>query len=68
MIDRLRREGAVREFEASFHRWDGELCRIILSGDIIEVSREPRLLVTCLDITEKRSLERKLAESERKGR
>jgi PAS domain S-box-containing protein len=55
LIDRLKREGFVHEFEASFHRWDGEPCRIILSGDIIEISSEPRLLVTSFDVTEKMS-------------
>ncbi|MBL6946524.1 MAG: PAS domain S-box protein [Rhodospirillales bacterium] len=61
MVDRLHQEGSVREFEASFYKWGGELCRVIMSADVIEIAGEKRLLVTSFDVTEQRSLERQLA-------
>jgi PAS domain S-box-containing protein len=54
----LRRHGSVREFEckARNHRGVGTL---LVSADIIEINREPHVIASCLDITQ-----RKLAEAE----
>jgi PAS domain S-box-containing protein len=64
-IDQLIREGSVRDFETSYIRKDGTVSNAVLSADIIEVAGERRILVTSFDVTEKRSLERKLAETKR---
>ncbi len=65
LMDRLNREGSVREFEASICRQDGELRRIIMSGDIIEVGGERRLLETSFDVTELKTIERQLLQAQK---
>ncbi|MBL6945133.1 MAG: PAS domain S-box protein [Rhodospirillales bacterium] len=67
-IDRLKREGSVRDFEANFHRQDGKPRTAVLSGEIIEIAGERRLLMTSFDVTERRLVEKKLRESEERTR
>ena len=55
----LERHGSVREVECQLRSWRGSVHTIVQSADIIEINREPHMLVIGLDVTQ-----RKLAEAE----
>ncbi|MBC8158642.1 MAG: PAS domain S-box protein, partial [Alphaproteobacteria bacterium] len=57
LVERLKREGAIRDFDTSFVRPDGKSRSAILSVDIIEISGEQQLLSTSFDVTERKQAE-----------
>jgi PAS domain S-box-containing protein len=59
-IERLKRDGSIRDFEAIFLTKGGEERTVLLAGEIIEIGGEPRLLLVFHDITERQSMERRL--------
>jgi len=60
LIERLKREGSIRDFEATFLTKTGEQRTVILAGEMIEIGGEQRLLLVFHDITERQSMERRL--------
>ena len=60
LVDRLKREGSIRELETSFIRADGMLRSSLLSADLIEIGGEQRIIVTFFDVTERRQAEETL--------
>jgi PAS domain S-box-containing protein len=55
----LERNGSLREVECQLRSWRGSVHTIVQSAEIIEINREPHMLVIGLDVTQ-----RKLAEAE----
>jgi PAS domain S-box-containing protein len=60
----LRRDGSVREVECQAWSHRGTVGTLLLSADIIEINREPHVIATGLDITERKQTEAELRESE----
>jgi PAS domain S-box-containing protein len=56
----LERNGSLREVECHLRSWWGTLHTIVQSADIIEINREPHLLVIGLDITQRKGAEAEL--------
>jgi PAS domain S-box-containing protein len=63
-LDQLRRDGRVRNFEASFFTAAGEAKTAVIGGEVIHLSGEPRLLIAFNDITEQKRVEKALKERE----
>ncbi|MBE0532463.1 MAG: PAS domain S-box protein [Rhodospirillales bacterium] len=59
-IERLKRDGSIRDFEATFLTKGGEERTVLLGGETIEIGGERRLLLVFHDITERQSMERRL--------
>jgi PAS domain S-box-containing protein len=64
-IERLEKEGSVRDFEAKFRTKDGKELDLLVSGAYVETGGEPRLLVACHDITERKALEERLHQAQK---
>jgi PAS domain S-box-containing protein len=56
----LERNGSLREVECHLRSWRGTVHTIVQSADIIEINREPHLLVIGLDITQRKGAEAEL--------
>jgi PAS domain S-box-containing protein len=56
----LRRHGSVREVECQLRSQRGSLHTMLLSADLIEINREPHMLVSGLDITQRKKAESEL--------
>ena len=63
-IATLKRDGSVRDFETSYLAEDGKERSAHLSGEIVEIGGEQRLLFTLNDITARKEMERAIHESE----
>jgi len=59
-VDRLKREGSIRDFEATFLTRAGRERTVVLAGEVIEIGGQPRLLLVFHDITERQAMERRL--------
>ncbi|WP_316976026.1 PAS domain-containing sensor histidine kinase [Shumkonia mesophila] len=59
-VERLKRDGSIRDFEAIFLTKGGQERTVLLAGETIEIGGEPRLLLVFHDITERQSMERRL--------
>jgi PAS domain S-box-containing protein len=53
----LKRDGAVREFECQARTRRGTIGTLLVSADIIEINREPHIIATGLDITQRKQAE-----------
>ena len=53
----LKRIGAVREFECQARTGRGKIGTLLVSADIIEINREPHVIATGLDITQRKQAE-----------
>jgi PAS domain S-box-containing protein len=56
----LDRDGSVREVECQLRSWRGSIHTIVQSADIIEINREPHMLVIGIDITHRKQAEAEL--------
>ena len=56
----LERNGSVREVECQLRSWRGSVHTIVQSADIIEINREPHMLVIGLDVTQRKQAEAEL--------
>ena len=56
----LERSGSLREVECHLQTWRGTVHTIVQSADIIEINREPHMLVIGLDITQRKRAEAEL--------
>ena len=56
----LERNGSLREVECQLRSWRGSIHTIVQSADIIEINREPHMLVIGLDITQRKQAEAEL--------
>jgi PAS domain S-box-containing protein len=56
----LRRDGSLREVECRLRSRRGTLHAVLLSAEIIEINREPHILVFGLDITQRKQAEAEL--------
>ena len=56
----LERDGSLREVECQLRTWRGTVHTIVQSADIIEINREPHMLVFGLDITQRKQAEAEL--------
>ena len=65
LLSLLRSQGSVADFEMRLRRHSGELRDLLLSADSIELAGEPYLLITALDITERKRTESRLEEAQR---
>ena len=52
--------GSLREVECQLRSWRGTVHTIVQSADIIEINREPHILVIGLDITQRKQAEAEL--------
>ncbi|MDB6031111.1 MAG: domain S-box [Verrucomicrobiales bacterium] len=59
-LDELRLKGSVRDVEQQMRTHHGTIHTLLLSGDIIEINREPHVLVFALDITQRKQAEAEL--------
>jgi len=57
LIERLRRDGRVRDFEVVFRTKGGEVRHLLTNSEVIDHAGEPAVLSVSLDITERRQLE-----------
>jgi PAS domain S-box-containing protein len=68
----LKHNGAVREFECQARTQRGAIGTLLVSADIIEINREPHVIATGLDITQRKQAEielvRTLAREKELGR
>ncbi|HTD14766.1 MAG TPA: HAMP domain-containing sensor histidine kinase, partial [Chthoniobacterales bacterium] len=53
----LKHNGAVREFECQARTQRGTIGTLLISADIIEINREPHVIATGLDITQRKQAE-----------
>src|SRR5258707_2357352 len=60
----LRRNGSLREVECRLRSRRGTVHTLLQSADVIEINREPHMLVVGLDITQRKQAEAELRESE----
>ena len=56
----LERDGSLREVECQLRSWRGTVHTIVQSADIIEINREPHMLVFGLDVTQRKQAEAEL--------
>ena len=56
----LERDGSLREVECRLRSWRATVHTIVQSADVIEINREPHLLVFGLDITQRKQAEAEL--------
>jgi len=56
----LKAHGAVRDLECEIRTRRGALHTVLLSGDVIEINREPHALLVSVDITERKRAEAEL--------
>ena len=56
----LESNGSLREMECQLRSWRGSVHTIVQSADIIEINREPHMLVIGLDITQRKQAEAEL--------
>ncbi|MFZ0709415.1 MAG: GAF domain-containing sensor histidine kinase, partial [Terrimicrobiaceae bacterium] len=56
----LERDGSLREVECQLRTWRGTVHTIVQSADIIEINREPHMLVFGLDVTQRKQAEAEL--------
>jgi len=62
-IDEFSKTKIIRNYVATMLTKSGEARTFLVSGDEIEYDREPRLLLVCIDITERKRAESKLQET-----
>src|SRR5580704_4808330 len=60
----LRRNGSLRDVECRLRSRRGTVHTLLQSAEIIEINREPHMLVVGLDITQRKQAEAELRESE----
>ena len=58
--DDLKRNGVIRQREVNLHNRRGRVYTMLLSADIVEIRGEPHVLVSSLDITERKRAEEEL--------
>jgi PAS domain S-box-containing protein len=68
LMDYIRREGTVHDFEAKMRAKDGREADMLLSGQVMQMPEGPVLLVTAMDITERKQTETALRESQERYR
>ncbi len=68
LITRLQETGEITDYEVQLKRKDGTLYYALLNSRIIEINELQLILITTLDITERKHLEEKLLQSEAKHR
>ena len=56
----LERDGSVREVECRLRSARGTLHTIVQSADVIEINRQPHMLVIGLDVTQRKRAEAEL--------
>ena len=56
-VERLKREGSVRDFEAKFRTKSGEELDVLVAGEYLEFGGEPHLLIVAHDITARKRAE-----------
>ena len=56
----LKRDGVIRQREVTVHNQRGRVYTMLLSADILEIRGEPHVLVSALDITERKQAEQEL--------
>ena len=68
VVEILQREGSLQDFETQFHRKSGEIMDVLFSAEVIEAAGQQYLLGLTHDITERRLMEKAVAEAEAKYR
>ncbi len=56
-VERLKREGSVRDFEAKFRTKSGEELDVLVAGEYLEFGGEPHLIIVAHDITARKRAE-----------
>lgn len=65
LLELIQARGSARDFEAQFRTKQGEIRHTLLSAERIELGRETCLLISVLDVTERRNLEAQLRQSQK---
>ncbi|MBL6945129.1 MAG: PAS domain-containing protein [Rhodospirillales bacterium] len=65
LVDRLRRDGVVHDFDAVFVTKHGEKKSMVLDGHIIEINGKQRLLLAFRDVTAHNQMERQLLQAQK---
>jgi PAS domain S-box-containing protein len=68
LVNQLRREGRVENFEFRLRKKSGELAVLLLSAELIDLEGEPHMLSMAMDVTVRNQAQDALRESEEKFR
>ncbi len=68
LVERLRKQGEVKNLEARFRLKDGRIIDGLMSASIVEIDHVPHIISVTRDITERKRSEDALKESEEKYR
>jgi PAS domain S-box-containing protein len=68
LLEILRSQGKVRDFETILKRKSGEELNCLLSAEVIEISGQKCILVTTRDVTKRKQIEQELRLSEERYR
>jgi PAS domain S-box-containing protein len=64
-VERLEKEGSVRDFEAKFRTKDGRELDVLVAGEYMDIHGDPRMLVVSHDITERKQAEEQLRQAQK---
>ena len=62
--EKLKREGIVRDLEFTVRARNGELRRVLISAEVVQLGGEPTVLAVGHDVTDQRRLENELVQSQ----
>jgi PAS domain S-box-containing protein len=68
MIETVRQQGFIRDEEATIYTKDGRQLTILMSAEVITLQNKRYNFITAVDITERRSMEEALRQSEKRYR
>lgn len=65
MLQQLKEQGIVQNFEAALCKKNGDTITVLLSAEMINIENEPCIIVVALDITERKKLEAQLLHAQK---
>jgi PAS domain S-box-containing protein len=65
MLQQLKEQGIVQNFEAVLCKKNGDTITVLLSVEMIDIENEPCIIVVALDITERKKLEAQLLHAQK---
>ncbi len=68
VVEGLKKDGAVRNYEAAFRTKDGDIRYGLMSASLLDLDDVPHILSVTYDITDRKLMEKALRDSEKKYR